>query len=195
MAELVIRRADESEFPLVGEVTHAAYAYDYDDLPDDYVDDLRHPERLAAEYDTWVAERDGVILGAISIRHAGLHEEGWINSDELYFRLLAVAPSARRTGLGAALIEHAFALARQRGAVRVSMNSGPQMRGAHALYRKLGFAEPDDRQRLVEIDGESVQLHTFVRDVDPAPACEHAARVGEDAITPVGEGAVRSTVS
>lgn len=178
MAELVIRKARESEFRAVGEVTLAAYAHDYDDLSDDYIDGLRHPERLVSEYETWVAERDGQVVGAVSIRHEGLHEEGWIEPDELYFRLLAVAPSARGTGVGQALVEHAFALARARGAARVSMNSGPQMRAAHALYRKLGFAEPAGRQRLIEDGGRRIQLHTFVRDVDPDP--EPAAQTSRD---------------
>lgn len=108
-------------------------------------------------------------MGVVSIRREGLHEEGWIEADELYFRLLAVAPSARGTGIGQALVEHAFDLARERGAARVTMNSGPQMLAAHALYRKLGFTEPGDRKRFVENDGRVVQLHTFVRDVAPAP--------------------------
>ncbi|ALJ18668.1 GNAT family N-acetyltransferase [Microbacterium sp. No. 7] len=167
MTDLVIRRVQDDEFAAVGEVTYAAYAHDYDDLTDDYIDGLRHPERLRPEYETWLAERDGRIVGAISIRHAHLFEEGWIERDELYFRLLAVAPSARGTGVGQALIAHAFDLARERGAVRVTMNSGPQMRGAHALYRKLGFTEPSDRQRLVTHGDRTVQLHTFVRDVEP----------------------------
>ncbi|MGB4779344.1 GNAT family N-acetyltransferase [Microbacterium sp.] len=169
MTELVIRKATEIDFDAVGEVTHDAYAHDYDDLSDEYRENLRHPERLVAEYQTWVAERDGRLVGVISIRHAELHEPGWIEPDELYFRLLAVSPAARGTGIGQALIEHAFDVARERGAVSVVMNSGPQMKGAHALYRKLGFIEPADRQRFVDDGGVRIRLHTFSRYVAPAP--------------------------
>ncbi|MHC9043180.1 GNAT family N-acetyltransferase [Microbacterium saperdae] len=176
MTDLVIRHARVEEYPAIGDLTHAAYTHDYTDLPEDYEDNLRHPERLLEEYDIWVAEQNDRVVGVVSVRHEGLAVDGWIAPDELYFRLLAVAPSARGRGIGIALVEHTIVLARQRGAANVMMNSGPNMRAAHALYRKLGFIEPPERQKIEEIDGESVQFFTFVL---PTTVQEHAGSVNE----------------
>lgn len=73
---------------------------------------------------------------------------------ELDFRLLAVAPAARRRGIGRMLVEHVIALAAERGASRVVMNSGPQMTGAHQLYYAMGFT------RLTGRETRTVEGHT-----------------------------------
>jgi ribosomal protein S18 acetylase RimI-like enzyme len=73
---------------------------------------------------------------------------------ELDFRLLAVAPAARRRGIGRLLVEHVLALAAERGATRVVMNSGEQMTSAHRLYYSMGFT------RLTERETRTVEGHT-----------------------------------
>lgn len=79
---------------------------------------------------------------------------------ELDFRLLAVAPSARRRGIGRLLTEHVIALAAERGAVRVVMNSGPDMTGAHQLYYSMGFARLTERETRI-VDGHTRPLLAF----------------------------------
>ena len=53
---------------------------------------------------------------------------------------LAVAPSMRRQGLGAALLHHAFRVFRERGAAGIElMVHSDNPSGALRLYRSLGF--------------------------------------------------------
>lgn len=49
--------------------------------------------------------------------------------------------------------------------MRVVMNSGPYMLGAHALYFKLGFRRESAREGTIVIDGRELTLLTFVLDV------------------------------
>ena len=102
----------------------------------------------AREHEVWVAEdlATGELLGTVATPRPGRHISPLGQDGELDFRLLAVAPAARRRGIGALLTDHVIALARQRGLDRVVMNSGPQMLGAHALYHRLGFVRLTERE-------------------------------------------------
>lgn len=161
-----IRPAGADELQRIGELTHAAYSHDYADLPADYSEQLRHPERLLEDFEVFVAvDAAGGFVGTIAILRDGRDNGGRTTADELYFRLLATAPHARGRGIGAALTTFAIGLARSRGRARVVMNSGPYMVGAHALYVKLGFARVSEREGVVIVDGRELQLLTFVIDV------------------------------
>ncbi|RDV45152.1 GNAT family N-acetyltransferase [Leifsonia sp. ku-ls] len=163
-----IRPATDAEFPAIGALTHAAYTHDYTDLPANYREELKHPEALADAFAFFVAEDDvsGELLGTIAILRPGQDMHGRIGPDELYFRLLATHPEARGRGVGIALTEFAVEQAAARGARAVVLNSGPEMVGAHALYRKLGFSRRSEREGVVELpDGRSFVLLTFVRDL------------------------------
>jgi ribosomal protein S18 acetylase RimI-like enzyme len=74
---------------------------------------------------------------------------------------LFVAPSARRTGVGEALIEAAAAHARESGAVRLSLSTAVDNLNAQQLYDKTGF----------ERDAAFYQYHRRL---------SSAARPGED---------------
>lgn len=163
-----IRPASDAEFPAIGALTHAAYTHDYDDLPANYREELKHPEALADAFAFFVAEDDatGQLIGTIAILRPGHDMGGEIGPDELYFRLLATHPVARGRGVGIALTEFAVEQAAERGARAVVLNSGPDMLGAHALYRKLGFSRRSEREGIVELpDGRTFELLTFVRDL------------------------------
>jgi ribosomal protein S18 acetylase RimI-like enzyme len=51
-----------------------------------------------------------------------------------------VDESARRQGIGAALMRYAIELAREAGAEGVSLTSNPQREAANQLYQSMGFA-------------------------------------------------------
>ena len=53
---------------------------------------------------------------------------------------VVVDGSARRQGMGEALIRHCLELARQRGASGVALTSNPKREAANRLYQKMGFA-------------------------------------------------------
>jgi hypothetical protein len=93
-----------------------------------------------------VDRHTGQLLGTVVTPRPGGHVSELGRPGELDFRLLAVAPSARRRGIGRLLVEHSIALAAERGATRVVMNSGPDMTGAHQLYYSMGFTRLTERE-------------------------------------------------
>ncbi|WP_375387175.1 GNAT family N-acetyltransferase [uncultured Amnibacterium sp.] len=170
MADVVIRLAEPREYPDLGALTHAAYAADYP-LHPGYAHTLRHPEQRAADYEPWVAEDTGtgVLVGTTSVLRPGREEgRGRVRDGELYFRLLAVSPTARRRGIGALLTRFTYGLALDRGQHTVALNSGQHMTGAHALYRGLGFTRIEDRDVRLSEDGRDFTVYTFTRPVVPA---------------------------
>lgn len=65
--------------------------------------------------------------------------------DEAEILTLAVAPAARRQGIGAMLVETAAALAAQGGAHGLFLEVAADNPAAQALYRGLGFADAGRR--------------------------------------------------
>jgi [ribosomal protein S18]-alanine N-acetyltransferase len=65
----------------------------------------------------------------------------WAVAGEAEILTLAVAPEARRRGLGAALVLDAARLAQARGATALHLEVAEDNFAARALYAKLGFAE------------------------------------------------------
>lgn len=168
-AAVRIRPAADDEYGAIGALTYAAYTHDYTDLSPDYREQLKHPEALLDAYDVFVAEDEatGELVGTIAVLRAEHHQHGHVGADELYFRLLATHPSARGRGVGAELTRFALAEARRRGQRAVVLNSGPEMVGAHALYRKLGFSRRSDREGVIVLpDGRELELLTFVLDLE-----------------------------
>jgi ribosomal protein S18 acetylase RimI-like enzyme len=152
MSDILIRLAAPDEHEEIGELGVAAYSRDYD-ISDQYRQSLRDVAARAAQHEVWVAvDRDtGQLLGSVVTPKPGGHVSELGQDGELDFRLLAVSPAARRRGIGRLLVEHIIALAAERGATRVVMNSGPHMIGAHRLYYSMGFTRlPERETRTVE---------------------------------------------
>jgi ribosomal protein S18 acetylase RimI-like enzyme len=87
---------------------------------------------------TAVAERDGEAVGFV---HAQLHP-GEPPTAELYG--MWVAPAARRTGAGRALVDAIAAWARSRGATRLVLNVTQGNTAAERLYERAGLRFTDD---------------------------------------------------
>jgi GNAT superfamily N-acetyltransferase len=87
-----------------------------------------------------VAGRAGAIVGTLDLvlvdnpTHAGAP---WACLENV-----VVAPAARRSGVGRALVESALDLARAAGAYKVQLLSGAGRTDAHALYEAAGFDAP-----------------------------------------------------
>ncbi len=166
---LTIRVAKRDEFAAVGRLTRDAYTLDYPGLSPGYVDEMGRPELREQDYELWVAEEpgSGELLATVSVLRPGRDNGGEIRPGELYFRLLAVAPKARRRGLGARLTLFTLELARERGLDAVVLHSGPEMLPAHALYTALGFRRAPERERsFLDDSGRELHLLTFVRPLD-----------------------------
>ena len=77
-------------------------------------------------------------------------------------RMLAVAGSAQRRGVGRALTKACIDAARAQGAARVALHSTPWMVVAHRLYESMGFVRVPDRD--VDVSPE-LRLMGFVLDL------------------------------
>ena len=161
MSHVLLRLAVPDEFEAIGELREAAYSHDYE-ISDNYRATLRDVTARGAEQEVWVAldRYTGQLLGTVTVPRPGGRISELGQDGELDFRLLAVAPAARRRGIGRLLVEHVIALAAERGAARVVMNSGPQMTGAHQLYYAMGFARLTERETRT-VDGHTRPLLAF----------------------------------
>jgi GNAT superfamily N-acetyltransferase len=165
VSDVLIRLAAPDEYEAIGELSETAYSHDYG-ITDRYRQRLRDVAARAAEHAVWVAvdRHTGQLLGTVTAPAPGGHISVLAQEGELDFRLLAVAPAARRRGIGRLLVEHIIALAAERGAVRVVMNSGPDMIGAHQLYYSMGFTRLTERETRT-VEGYSEPLLAFGYDV------------------------------
>ena len=82
----------------------------------------------------YVAERQGVVVGMVT-----LCTYTTLTGAKAYLDHLVVAPEARRSGVGRALVEYAIERAKDAGASRVDLTARASKHAAHALYRSLGF--------------------------------------------------------
>lgn len=151
-----IALVEPSEYVALDRLIRDAYEHDYGPRESEG-DELSFAENRARHFDVWAAkDQHGRLVGSVttpSIGGAKLMEDSEV--DEIDFRLLAVDSAVRGHGIGALLTRHVIELARERGLRRVFMKSGPQMTGAHRLYRKLGFHRDTRRDGLI-IGGEHV---------------------------------------
>lgn len=162
VSSLTIRLVAPHEHTEAGRVTAEAYRQSYDGLTDSYLSSLADVDGRVALGEVWVALDGEEIVGTVWTPRPGERLSELAEEGELDFRQLAVAPSARGRGVGEALTRHVIGLARERGAHRVVMNSGPEMLGAHALYLKLGFRRLTEREHPVEVEpGRFLDLRAF----------------------------------
>ena len=77
----------------------------------------------------------------------------WSVAGEAEILTLAVAPSERRAGLGAALVAEAAHLAHARGAGALHLEVAEDNAPACALYAKLGFVQTGSRPGYYAADG------------------------------------------
>jgi predicted GNAT superfamily acetyltransferase len=82
---------------------------------------------------TFVAERDGELAGFL----AGFLSQ--TSADEAYVHFVGVHPGERGAGLGRALYERFFAVARARARTRVTCVTSPANERSLAFHRALGF--------------------------------------------------------
>jgi ribosomal protein S18 acetylase RimI-like enzyme len=161
------RRARPEDLAAVGEVTVAAYAEFEGDDTEDYVHHLRDAATRDREAELWVATPDDSeeILGTVTICPPGSPWREVAREGEGEFRMLAVAPSSRGAGVGAALLDLVVGHFRREGASRVVMSTLPRMQAAQRIYQRAGFT------RLPERDwapAPGIDLIAYGLELDPS---------------------------
>jgi ribosomal protein S18 acetylase RimI-like enzyme len=145
VSELVVRRATPADHDPVGELTVAAYAEFTNGPEDGYVDHLRDAASRDREAELWVAERDGQVLGTVTLAPEGSAWREIGEPGEGEFRMLAVSPAARRQGVGEALSQLVLDRFRELGARAIVLSSLNEMASAHRVYERLGFRRHPER--------------------------------------------------
>jgi ribosomal protein S18 acetylase RimI-like enzyme len=143
-----VREADEGDAAAVAALWTEAYA---DAGPEGRREPYALQEYFAvaasAHVTVAVDEADGVVAVA-ALFPPGAPGRSVAGPGEAEFARLAVDETARRRGIGAALVRGATERARALGAERVVLWSRPYQTDAHALYGSLGW------RRVPERDGE-----------------------------------------
>jgi ribosomal protein S18 acetylase RimI-like enzyme len=93
-------------------------------------------EVTVSDAPVYVAERDGVVVGMVT-----LCVYTTLTGAKAYLDHLVVAPESRRNGVGRALVEYAIERAREAGASRVDLTANATKQAGHALYCSLGFKQ------------------------------------------------------
>lgn len=96
---------------------------------DDWYGNLTHDSEFDASLCVPALADDGGVAGFVQC---------WTSN---FVKDLAVAPAYRGQGVGAALMQHAFALFAARGAQYVDLKVGADEQPARRLYARLGMVE------------------------------------------------------
>ena len=99
-------------------------------------------------------DREEVFVSVVDGKVNGfIHVEKY---DTLYFETLcnvlglAVANSAKRRGIGSALIQAAESWAKNKGIYAMRLNSGGKRSEAHTFYKNLGYDDVKEQQRFMK---------------------------------------------
>jgi GNAT superfamily N-acetyltransferase len=150
MADISIRAASPPDFDRARPVLEAAYAEYESQFPAanwvPYLADILHIEGRAEDSDLLIAELDGAIVACASLYPPGAKmaypsptfSEQW-PADWSAFRLLAVDPSTRGSGVGRLLTEACIERARTQGAKAVGLHTTAPMAVARSMYERMGF--------------------------------------------------------
>jgi ribosomal protein S18 acetylase RimI-like enzyme len=112
-------------------------------LEDDFFETARRSQ-------VFVAEREGVAAGVVAIAAPGAAGRAVAQSDEAELSRLVVAASARRFGVGRALVVHCQEIARAAGWTAIALWSRRYQTAAHGLYESLGYERAPERDQTDE---------------------------------------------
>lgn len=149
---LVIRPAVEADYPHIARITVASYldAGHFDDPNHEYLQFVQQVAARHAAAEILVAERDGVVIGSVTLVRPGSEYADIALEGELEFRMLVIDPAVQRTGAGRALLNAVIARAREIEDVHtVSLTTGGHWVAARALYEADGFHHASERDWYV----------------------------------------------
>jgi GNAT superfamily N-acetyltransferase len=164
--QITIRPAVESDFDDIARITRDSYlaAGYFDSADHPYMRQVQEVAERAGKATIWVAERDGHIVGSVTLAVAGEPYADIALEDELEFRMLVVDPAVQRSGAGKAMVEAIIGHARTLAGIHaVALTTGQTWESAHRLYRKIGFRRVPDRDWFVP--GTDMKLLVYRLDV------------------------------
>lgn len=164
--QITIRPAVEADFDSIARITRDSYlaAGYFDSADHPYMKQVQEVAERAAKATIWVAEREGRVVGSVTLAVAGEPYADIALADELEFRMLVVDPAVQRSGAGKAMVEAIIGHARTlEGIKAVALTTGKTWESAHGLYRKIGFHRAPERDWLVP--GTDIKLLVYRLDV------------------------------
>ena len=150
MTAMTIRVASAEDIEPARDALREAYGEYSTAFPEEswlsYLQDILDIEARAAASDLLIAQLNGEVVACVSYYGPGAEVSYPSDSFSLHwpddwasFRLLAVKPSARGSGVGRALTEACIERARSQGAVAVGLHTTEPMAVARAMYERMGF--------------------------------------------------------
>lgn len=130
-ADVRLRRLRPEDLPDVLRIERASFSVPWSETT--FRNLFLHPDA-----DLLAAERNGALVGYAIL---------WTIADQAELGNVAVAPEARRQGVGERLVRAALAAARRRGAREIFLEVRESNVGAQALYRRCGFEVVGQRRR------------------------------------------------
>jgi ribosomal protein S18 acetylase RimI-like enzyme len=109
----------------------------------DFFETARHGQ-------VFVAEQEGEVVGAVALFAPGTPGRAVAQADEAELSRLAVSASARRLGIGQALVRHCHELASAAGWSAIALWSRRYQVAAHRLYESLGYRRVPERDQADE---------------------------------------------
>ena len=176
-----VRVAEPDDLDAVAELTAAVYLGDGHSGAH-YEPQLRDAASRAASAAVLVAEREGRLVGAVTVATGGGPWAEQSVPGEAVIRMLAVDPAGRGAGAGEALVRACLETARADGCSLVRLSSQESMTAAHRLYDRVGFVRTPSHD-WSPVPG--LQLRTYALPL--APWC---GQCGEQ-LTPEGHAACR----
>ena len=138
--------AAAEDLAAVGDITVEAYRGDgLLEATDDYATELSDAVRRAEQAEVWVAVDGSQVLGSVTYCRPGTPFAELARGNEGEFRMLGVAPTARRRGVAEALVRRCVERSRELRHDAVVLCSMREMTTAHRLYQRLGFRRLPDR--------------------------------------------------
>jgi ribosomal protein S18 acetylase RimI-like enzyme len=137
------RGLEKPPLPLLNVDADAADGYIVETDP--YAPHLLDAEARAVDGELLVAEVDDQLAGTVTFCPEGSSFSEVAGPGEGEFRMLAVAPAARRRGVAEALVHACISRSRQLGYTAVVLSSLPVQTDAHRLYERLGFRRAPER--------------------------------------------------
>jgi ribosomal protein S18 acetylase RimI-like enzyme len=158
-------------------IVRAAVPADYDDIrrigvdayvsggfiaaDGEYARVLAEVEQRAATHPVYVAVRDGVVAGSITLASGTGHLVEFASAAQVEMRMLTVDPAHQRAGIARALVAHSIETVAAEGFEAIVLRSATDLVPAHALYSSVGFERYPEQD--IQLNEDTFQLAFIYR--------------------------------